>query len=176
MHAFFCPEQQQQQQQTLTTRKTLTSLDPFASVTNSYQSCENLPGLLRAANNQNIDLEKVWEQCYMWYPAANLQLHTVSVASFPCTPHPAFCPLPPYSKQQKARWGPEKEATQSTFWLLSPRKSCIPTWSTRVSQQLQLIKSYKFSCKSGLYSCLPTLPIAQNRNIVHNIYKKVAYK
>ena len=41
MHAFFRPEQQQQQQQqqlqqqTLATRKTLRSLDPFASISNS---------------------------------------------------------------------------------------------------------------------------------------------
>ena len=46
---------------------------------------------------------------------------------------------------------PKKEATQSTLWLLSPRKSCIPTWCTRVSQQLQLTKSYKSSCKSALF-------------------------
>ena len=48
MHAFFCPaqqqqqqqqhqqqQQQQQQQQTLATRKTLRSLDPFASISSN---------------------------------------------------------------------------------------------------------------------------------------------
>ena len=101
--------------------------------------------------------------------------YTVSVALIPMYVPPSFCPLPPYSKQQKAGWGPEKEATQSTLWLLSPRKSCIPTWSTRVSQQLQLIKPYKFSCKSGLF--LPSHPPHCTKQKYYTQYKKkVAYK
>ena len=64
MHMFFCPEQQQQQQ-TLVAKKTSRSLDHFGSVSNSYQSLTNFPGLLHAANDQTVDFERVWEHCYM---------------------------------------------------------------------------------------------------------------
>ena len=50
-----------------------------------------------------------------------LQLNTVSVASFPSIPYPAFCRLP-FSKQQKVRQQPEKDATQSLLWILSTIK------------------------------------------------------
>ena len=64
----------------------------------------------------------------------NLQVHTVSVASFSCTPHSV-------AYHTASRVAPEQEGTQSTLWLTS----------TRVSQQLQLTKSYKFSYKSALF-------------------------
>ena len=50
-----------------------------------------------------------------------MQLNIVSVAAFQWTLHPAFCYLP-FSKKQKVRLQPEKEAIQSTLWTLSPRK------------------------------------------------------
>jgi len=52
MQALFCPEQQQQ---ILVTKKSSRSLDPFASVINSYHSCKNFPGLLLAVNDQTVN-------------------------------------------------------------------------------------------------------------------------
>ena len=46
-----------EQQQTLVTKKTLRSLDPFASISNSYQSRKNLQGILRPVNDQTFDFE-----------------------------------------------------------------------------------------------------------------------
>ena len=92
MHIFFCPEQQ-----TLVTKKT------------------SRPSLCYKWSNSL--LEKVWEQCYMWYPAANSSAkHRLSIAPFPDGP-PSFHHLS-FSKQQKARRQPEKESTQSTLWVL----------------------------------------------------------
>ena len=100
-------------EQTLVTKKTLRSLDPFASVNNSYQSCKNLPGHLRAVNHQLILRTMVLDTLLQ-----TLQLHTLTVASFPCTSCLAFCRLP-FSNQQKGKWQPEKETTQSTLWIHS---------------------------------------------------------
>ena len=69
--------------------------------------------------------------------------YTVLVASFPCRPHLAFCLYHTASNRKQSEMN-----LHSYSWSLSPRKSYIPTWCTRVSQQLQLIKS---SCKSGLF-------------------------
>ena len=102
------------------------SLDPFASVSNSYRSFKNLPGLPHAVKNQKVDFERSRNSATCHTLLQTLQLHTISVASFPCTPRPAFCRLPS-SKQQKARWQPDKEATQSTLWILSP---CMHTAKT----------------------------------------------
>ena len=92
----------------------------------------------------------------MWYPATNLQLHTVSVASFPGRPRLAFCRFNTTQQATETQVAAWEWSYTVTLWLLSPRKSCIPTWNIRVSQQLQLINSYKFSCKSGLF--MPSHP------------------
>ena len=52
----------------------------------------------------------------------------------------------------------------------SPRRSCIPTCSTRVSQLLQLIKSSKFSCKCGLF--IPSNPPHCTKQILYTIQTK----
>ena len=79
-------------------------------------------------------------------------LHMVpccKLASFPWTPRPAFCRLP-FCKQQEVRGQSEKESTQSTLWILYPRKlhthmkyKSIPAAAT--------YWAYKFSCKYGLF-------------------------
>ena len=52
-----------------------------------------------------------------------------------------------------------------TVWLLSPRKICIPTWSTRVySSSCNLLNQTNWAVNLAC-SCLPTHPVAQNRNI-----------
>ena len=82
------------------------------------------------------------------------KLNIVSVASFPCTPRPALCHLP-FCKQQEVRRQSEKDSTQSTLWILSPRKlhthtkyKSIPAGAT--------YWAYKFSCKYGLF--MPSHP------------------
>ena len=107
---------EQQQQQTLVTKKSSRSLDPFASVNNSYYSCKSFPGLFRVVNNQTVDFGN---NAIHIVPCCKLNI--VPVASFPCTPHPAFCHLP-FCKQQEVRGQSEKDSTQSTLWILSPRK------------------------------------------------------
>ena len=159
MHVFFCTEQQQ----TLVTKKTLRSLDPFASVSNSYQSCKNFPSLIHAVNSQQLTLRRSGIPCYKLFSYTLVLL----VASFPCTPCPAFCCLS--VSKQKARWQPEKQATQSPLF----KKSCIHmyTWSKRVSQQLQITyQSYKFSCKYALF--MPShLPHCTKHNVKPSIDK-----
>jgi len=51
-----------------------------------------------------------------------LQLHTFSVASFPCTLRLAFCCLP-FSKQLKPMWQPEEEILSLHLFTLQLHSS-----------------------------------------------------
>ena len=126
MHVYFCPEQQQ----TLSYQKDVEISWPFASVSNLYQSCKNLPGLLYACWKWlTVDFEKVWEQCYMWYLAANSSAtHSLS-SLIPMHTMPSFLSLiiQQATESEVAAW---EKATQSTLWKLS-KKSCTHRRSTR---------------------------------------------
>ena len=78
-----------------------------------------------------------------------------------------------FSKQQKERWQPEKEATHAVYSLDTlTKKSCIHRRSTRVSKQLQLTY-HTNSTVNVAYSCLPTRLISQNTivNTLTNSFK-----
>ena len=77
------------------------------------------------------------------------KLNRVSVASFPCMPRPAFCRLL-FCKQQEARGQSEKQSTQSTLWILSPRKVAY-THEVQKHPAAATYWAYKFSCKYGLF-------------------------
>ena len=125
MHVFFCLAQQQ----TLVTKKSgLETSWPFclSAIRITHVKVKSFPGLLCAVNDQTVWL---WVGLgTMLYMVPCCKLNIVSVASFPCTPRPAFCRLQ-FCKQQEARGQSEKESTQSTLWILSPRKVAY-TWSS----------------------------------------------
>jgi len=76
-----------------------------------------------------------------------LQLNRVSVASFPCPALSLTIQQATESKVAAWEWG----YTVTSLDTLS-NKSCIHTWSTRASQQLQLIghKKNYITCNSDL--------------------------
>ena len=163
MHVLFCL---QQQQHILVTKKTSRSLDPFASVSNSYQSCKNFPGLLCAVNDRMINFEKVWEQYYTWYLAANSSSKH-SLSTFPWIPHPLSLTIQQATESEVAAW--ERGYTVYSLDTLS-KKSCIHTQSTRASQQLQLIR-HTNSAAMWLIHAFPPAPLHKTQ-ILYTIKTK----
>ena len=73
--------------------------------------------------------------------------------------------------QQTTERQPEEEATQSTLWILSPRKVAY-THKVKSIPEAATYWAYKFSCKCGLF--MPShLPHCTNTNSKD---KKVTYK
>ena len=73
--------------------------------------------------------------------------------------------------QQTTERQPEEEATQSTLWILSPRKVAY----THKVKSIPEAATY-WAVVNVAYSCLPTRLIAQNTNCKHSKDKKVTYK
>ena len=68
---------------------------------------------------------------------------------------------------EKAGWQSEKEATQSTLWLLSPKKSCIQEYPSSCNLLNDVNSAINLA-----YSC-PSIHPTAHYNVMD---EKVAYK
>ena len=124
----------------------------------THQSCKNFPGLLCAVNDQTVGFEKVWEQCYMWYPAANSSAKH-SLSSLISMHAPPSC-LSLYHSASNRKWGGSlRKRLHSLLSRYTLQEKLHTHTKYKSNPAAATYWAYKFNCKYGLF---PTSPTAQN--------------